>query len=163
MSGTVQQRSVVPHIRWAVLRDMPEIMDIEQWSFAYPWCKEDFTRCLRQRNCIGMVAEVSESVVGYMVFELHKTKIHILNFAVKQDYRRAGVGRAMVDKLKRKLSNERRRRIMLEVRDSNLAAQLFFNSCGFKAVSVLRDFYPYCTDDAYVFVYKLPVEASVAS
>ena len=29
-----------------------------------------------------MVAEQGEKVVGFMIYELHKTKLHILNFAV---------------------------------------------------------------------------------
>ena len=33
-------------------------------SFEFPWSEEDFIRCLRQRNCIGMVAEHDEQVVG---------------------------------------------------------------------------------------------------
>ena len=29
-----------------------------------------------------MVAEQGEKVVGFMIYELHKAKLHILNFAV---------------------------------------------------------------------------------
>jgi len=43
------------HIRWMIRRDMPEVLDIESGSFEFPWSEEDFIRCLRQRNCIGMV------------------------------------------------------------------------------------------------------------
>ena len=61
-----------------IRRDMPEVLDIEHASFEFPWSEEDFIRCLRQRNCIGMVAEHGERVVGFMIYELHKTKLHIL-------------------------------------------------------------------------------------
>ena len=47
----------------------------------------------------------------------------------------------MCGKLFGKLSHERRNRIMLEVRETNLDAQLFFKNLGFRAISVLRDFY----------------------
>ena len=89
------------HIRWMIRRDMPEVLDIERASFEFPWSEEDFIRCLRQRNCIGMVAEHGERVVGFMIYELHKTRLHILNFAVAADVRRRGVGRQMIDKLDR--------------------------------------------------------------
>ncbi len=62
---------------------MAEILCIEEESFEFPWADTDFTRCLRQRNCIGMVAEISGGVVGYMLYELHRTKVHILNFDKK--------------------------------------------------------------------------------
>ncbi len=42
------------YIRWAIERDMPEIVQIEQESFDAPWTRDDFLRCLRQRDCIGM-------------------------------------------------------------------------------------------------------------
>lgn len=142
--------SLQVHIRWMIRRDMPEVLDIERDSFEFPWFEEDFIRCLRQRNCIGMVAEHGERVVGFMIYELHKTRLHILNFAVAADVRRQCVGEQMIGKLVSKLSSQRRTRITLEVRETNLAAQLFFKSSGFKAVSVLRNFYDDSPEDAYV-------------
>lgn len=149
-----QQQHVRAHIRWMIRRDMPEVLDIEQSSFEFPWSEEDFIRCLRQRNCIGMVADHAEKVVGFMVYELHKTRLHVLNFAVAESFRRRGIGRRMVEKLIAKLSVQRRSRIALEVRETNLAAQLFFRSLGFRAVSVLRDFYQDTTEDAYLMQYR---------
>ena len=63
-------------LRWMIRRDMPEVLSIEQEAFEFPWLDEDFTRCLRQRNCIGMVAEVGDSVVAFMIYELHRTRLH---------------------------------------------------------------------------------------
>jgi [ribosomal protein S18]-alanine N-acetyltransferase len=142
------------HIRWMIRRDMPEVLAIEQDSFEFPWSEEDFIRCLRQRNCIGMVAEHEERVVGFMIYELHKARLHILNFAVSSDARRRGVAAQMVNKLISKLSAQRRTRIMLEVRETNLAAQIFFRSAGFQAVSVLRSFYEDTPEDAYLMQYR---------
>ena len=59
---------------------------------------------------IGMVAERGERVLGFMIYELHKTRLHLLNFAVANDARRRGVGSQMVDKLIGKLSSQRRTR-----------------------------------------------------
>ncbi len=142
------------HIRWMIRRDMPEILQIEQSSFEFPWSEEDFIRCLRQRNCIGMVAECEDRIVGFMIYELHKNRLHILNFAVGSGYRRHGVGRQMASKLVSKLSHQRRTRILLEVRETNLDAQLFFRNVGFRAVSVLRDFYDDTTEDAYMMEHR---------
>jgi [ribosomal protein S18]-alanine N-acetyltransferase len=142
------------HIRWMIRRDMPEVLDIERESFEFPWFEEDFIRCLRQRNCIGMVAEFDERVVGFMIYELHKSRLHILNFAVADEFRQRGVGRQMVDKLVGKLSSQRRTRISLEVRETNLPAQLFFKSVGFRATTVLRAYYEDSPEDAYVMQYR---------
>jgi [ribosomal protein S18]-alanine N-acetyltransferase len=148
------KQDVCVHIRWMIRRDMMEVLEIENTSFEFPWSEEDFVRCLRQRNCIGMVAEHEERVAGFMIYELHRNRLHILNFAVASDFRRRGVGQQMVDKLIGKLSPQRRNRILLEVRETNLAAQLFFRDLGFRAISVLRDYYEDTTEDAYLMQYR---------
>ena len=63
-------------IRWMIRRDMAEVLATETEGFEFPWLEEDFIRCLRQRNCIGMVAEYDDRVVGFMIYELHKNRIH---------------------------------------------------------------------------------------
>jgi ribosomal-protein-alanine N-acetyltransferase len=153
--GRTQKEQLRVHIRWMIRRDMPEVLQIEQESFDYSWTEEDFLRCLRQRNCIGMVAEHAEKVVGFMIYELHKTKLHILNFAVAPAKRRLGIGQQMVSKLIGKLSSHRRTRITLAVRETNLAAQLFFRSQDFKAVKVLRSYYEDSGEDAFLMQYRI--------
>ncbi len=152
--STEEKQRVSVHIRWMIRRDMPEVLAIEAGSFEFPWSEEEFIRCLRQRNCIGMVAEYDERVVGFMIYELHKSRLHIVNFAVHSSFRRRGIGDQMCDKLVGKLSHQRRDRIVLEVRETNLPAQLFFRKAGFRAVSVIRDFYEDTTEDAYMMQYQ---------
>jgi [ribosomal protein S18]-alanine N-acetyltransferase len=144
-----------PHVRWMVRRDFPEVLDIEQQSFQYHWTEEDFTRHLRQRNTIGLVAEHDDQVLGYMVYDLHRDRIHVLNFAVRKDARRQHIGDAMVRKLIGKLTPQRRNRIVLEVRETNLVAQLFWRAEGFRAIRIEHQFYDETDEDAYVFQYRL--------
>lgn len=144
----------IPYLRWMIRRDMPEVLAIERASFEFPWTEDDFTRCLRQRNCIGMVADCDDRVVGFMIYELHRTRIHLLNLAIAPDFRRLDIGRQMVKRLQTKLTPDRRTRIVLEVRETNLDAQRFFRSLNFRAVSVLRGYYRDSDDDAYVMQYR---------
>jgi ribosomal-protein-alanine N-acetyltransferase len=137
-----------------IRRDMPEVLAIEHEGFEFPWLEDDFIRCLRQRNCIGMVAEYDDRVVGFMIYELQKSRIHVLNFAVASAFRRLGVGSQMIAKLIAKLSSQRRSRVILSVRETNLAAQLFFRENGFRAVSVLRSYYADTPEDAYMMQYR---------
>lgn len=144
-------------IRWMIRRDTPEVMAIERASFEHSWAEEDLIRCLRQRNCIGMVLEHDESIVGFMIYELHKNTINVINFAVKPEFRRQGFGKMMIDKLISKLSAIRRTSIVFEVRDTLLDAQLFLRSCGFVATSVSRQHYLHQDEtdfsDAYIMKY----------
>lgn len=153
--GKTQQQDVKLQIRWLIRRDMAEVLKIERASFENTWNEEDFLCCLRQRNCIGMVAECDHEIVGFMIYELHKSRLRILNFAVRPHARRQGVGRQMIGRLIDKLSQQRRKEIVLEVRERNLAAQLFFRSAGFRAVRVLRNHYDDTDEDAYLMRFRL--------
>lgn len=73
------------------------------------------------------------------------------------DFRRMGVGASMLQKLKDKLSFERRTRACLEVRETNLPMQLMLRSQGFRAMKVIRNCYDRdeTTEDGYRFVFRI--------
>jgi [ribosomal protein S18]-alanine N-acetyltransferase len=143
------------HIRWMIRRDMPQVMRTERASFEYSWTEDDFLRCLRQRNCIGMVAEEDDMVAGFMIYELHKTRLNVLNFAVHPAVRRMGIGGLLIAKLEYKLVSHHRQKITLAVRERNLAAQMFFRSHGFQATKLLRNYYEDSGEDAYHMEFKV--------
>lgn len=136
-----------------IRRDLPEVLAIEAASFDCPWLEEDFLHVLRQRNCIAMIAEEMKGdyrLLGFMIYLLSPGQIDLLDFAVAPKARRIGVGSAMISKLARKLNPGRRTRIVLETRETNLGAQLFFRQFGFKATEVLRGRYDDTGEDAFV-------------
>jgi ribosomal-protein-alanine N-acetyltransferase len=47
-----------------------------------------------------------------------------------------------------------------ELRETNLAAQVFFRSSGFRATSVLHEFYDDSPEDAYLMQFYCPQEAA---
>ena len=145
------------HVRWMDRRDLPDVLRIENTVFTFPWSEQDFIRCLKRDRSIAMAADLDGKVAGYMLYDIYKSRIHILDFAVDPIYQRVGVGKAMVEKLKSKLHADRRRRIHCEVRETNLDAQLFFKAMGFRATGLLHDFYEQTTEDAILFNYRLPV------
>ena len=151
---TEQKKEILVHVRWMIRRDMADVLDIEENNFEFPWQEEDFLNCLRQRNCIGMVAEYEGRVVGFMVYENHRTRIHLLNFAVHPLCQCRGVGNQMVAKLISKLKTQRKTRIILEVRETNVPAQIFFRECGFRAVNIMPGFYGDTPEDYYMMIYR---------
>ncbi len=108
------------HIRWMILRDLPEVLAIDEEGFKYPWPEKVLRHNVVSRHRIGMVAEVEDRVVGFMIYELHDGLIHMVRFAVQESERRKGIGTDMVKKLVMKLHEHRRRRLLLPVPDRNL-------------------------------------------
>jgi len=139
------------HIRVLVPSDMPLVQAIEDECHPFPWLTEDFKAAQQQRNCIGAVCEYQDNrVVGFMLYELEKSRIHVLKLVVAQNFRRHGIGQQMIDSLVDKIkTSTRRTRIVLEVRETNLGAQLFLRQCGFKASSILRNHYKDTPEDGY--------------
>jgi len=121
---------------------MIDVLDIEKRSYTDPWSEEDFLRVLRQRNCIGMVAEQNNRVIGYMIYELHRNKIQVLNFVVHSNFRRIGVGTQLIEKLVAKLSSHRRNQITFIINELNLeTVGVFLRKLGFGAHSIMRDYF----------------------
>lgn len=163
--GIKSEQQLRIHIRWMCplgrrQQDIAEVIEIENSSFDFPWLEDDFTRCLGQPNSIGMVAEHKGRVAGFMIYELYKYHIHVLTFAVAHDYRRRGIGTQILDKLKAKISAQRRRQLTLEVRETNLTAQLFFRDRGFRGMKVMRNFYAHSSEDAYLMGYHHPLDTA---
>jgi len=144
------------HIRWLIQRDMSQVMKIERSSFGdHAWTEDEFLACLRTRNCIGMVAEHEQQIVGFMIYSLLPKELELLNIAVDPEFRRQGFGSQMVGKLISKHSQQRRRLLSMLVRESNLDCQLFLRSLDFEAVAVLRDHYDEIDEDAYEMRYTV--------
>jgi [ribosomal protein S18]-alanine N-acetyltransferase len=146
------------HIRWAIRRDFPEILAIEQANFEYPWSEEEFLRVLRQRNAIGMIAEIKEQVVGTFIYELQRSKIQLLNFAVCPEHVRRGIGTAMFEKLKGKLSMDRRHTLTVMNRETNVAGSLFLKTLGFRG-ELIRGHFEDSGEDGILFNYRMNLAA----
>jgi len=152
------------HIRWMIERDQLYVLAIEHASFDCPWTDRDFIRCLQRRdrdgaaNVIAMVAETEDNprgeIAGFVIYELRRWRLEILNFALHPKFRRRRVGTQMIAKLASKLSPNGRTSIRAEVRETNLAAQLFFRACRFRSVRTLRGQYDDTPEDAYRMVYR---------
>jgi ribosomal-protein-alanine N-acetyltransferase len=142
------------HVRWSIRRDLPKILDIENKSFKNPLDKDAFCYYLGQNNIVSMVIEKDlNEILGFMVYKLDKQGLGLVDFAVHPDFRRQGVGRCMMHKLKSKLSGGRRRKIISDVRESNLEGQLFLKDQGFKARFIMGNYYEDTAEDAYVMSY----------
>lgn len=143
MSSTFVSRF---HVRWMIRRDMSHVLGIEQQDKG-GWTEEKFLENLRNRNTIGMVVEKDEmTIVGYMVYTLHKKSLEIVNLKVDSGYRRQGIGRKIINKLKSKLSTHGRNQLEIAVPDHMLSMHMFLKSQGFLG-------YVSPGDDVYKFFY----------
>jgi ribosomal-protein-alanine N-acetyltransferase len=126
------------HLRWLVRDDMADALAIERASFAAPWGEEAILGRLRRVNSIAMVALAEGRVVAYMLYELHPRSLRLLRLAAFPGWRRLGVGRQMVARLLGKLAPSGRRRLVADVPEEWLEAQLWLKACGLRATAILK-------------------------
>lgn len=144
------------HIRWMIHDDLPAVVAIERLSFDQAWSHDEFVLFLGGMHRIGVVAEVGDAdhgftTVGFLLYELYQCRFDVVNFAVHPEWRRSGIAGQMLRPLAAKLDGSKCR-INAVVRDSNLSAQLFFRSQGFRAVEILRGCY---ADDGDGYLFRL--------
>jgi ribosomal-protein-alanine N-acetyltransferase len=137
--STTNTNAVRAHIRWQIRRDMPEVLAFDQasaeqawqtYGLFTAWAEDDYLAVLQQRDCIGMVAEVGEKVVGVMVYRLHAKRLELLHLVVDPLWRGRAVGSQLIDKLVSKLSGHRRQRLTVDADERNLALCKFLSRCG---------------------------------
>lgn len=141
------------HIRWMIRRDMQEVLAIDGAGFDPPWTEEEFLGHLRQRNCIGMVAEHGERIVGFFVYEMRKDRLSVTRLGVHPGFRRKGVGRQMLAKLAGKLSAHRRTGVETWVNEANMDALLWLKAHRYLCVDVDRE--RFGDDDGYLMRYEI--------
>jgi ribosomal-protein-alanine N-acetyltransferase len=150
-------------VRHFLDRDFDEVLAIEDSSFEFPWTKKEFLDCLRTPKshkifpkCVGLIAESNELVVGYLIYKELNKAFKVLNVAVQESQRRLGVLTQMMNRLSLIATRKNKERIVLEVRETNLQAQIAFRAYGFKATKVLKHRYDdtETTEDAYKMVFR---------
>lgn len=130
-----------PTIRHMRAIDATTLAEIDRADSTDPWTPDDFDACHEAPDCVVQVAEVAGKALGFLAVEIHEDRLRILNIGVSPKRRRRGIGTALVESLERKLRQGGWQCITLEIRESNLAAQLFFRECGFTATGVLKDYF----------------------
>ena len=127
-------------VRWILRRDLKQVLEIEQLGFPEPWPLAEFLAAMKCAHTLGYVATSGrqESVDGFVIYEAHARCLRIVNLAVHPSCWRRGVASTLIGKLKAKLSPRkgRRRELRAVVVESNLEAQKFFKSQGFRCEAI---------------------------
>jgi [ribosomal protein S18]-alanine N-acetyltransferase len=146
-------------IRLIGLPDVEAILSIQAVSPEIAqWTPGDYGRVARGEMA-GWVAEEMEGIEGFLAGFLIGRQVlkdlEILNFAVRPDRRREGLGRKLLEKALEWGRSFEAENALLEVRASNLAALNFYEQQGFVAVGRRKGYYRAPVDDALVLSRRL--------
>ncbi|MBQ1354743.1 MAG: ribosomal protein S18-alanine N-acetyltransferase [Ruminococcus sp.] len=121
---------------------------IEAECFSHPWSKKSLEESLEKENSLFLVAYEDGKVIGYVGMEVIVDEGYIFNVAVSADYRRRGVGYALVRELVTYSMKNSLCFITLEVRESNSAAISLYSKFGFIKAGERKNYYSDPTEAA---------------
>jgi ribosomal-protein-alanine N-acetyltransferase len=135
-----------------MIRDVKEVIKIEQDSFPTPWEMHTFMRLALARGHLFLkgnselnfhVLEREGCVIGYVAWESNFTKGigHILNLAVRSDQRKRGYGTQLFDHAIRWMKDGEIESAFLEVRENNQSAISLYEKMGMTASDRVRGYY----------------------
>ncbi len=137
--------------------DTEEVYEIERESFPNPWSPYIFLQMHYSNPENFLVVEEDGRIIGYAVFTIKNNPFplgHLLNLAVKESYKRQGVGSLLLKTVLRMLEEKRTKEVYLEVNKANIAARRFYASFGFKEDRKIKNYYG-TGEDAIIMRLKL--------
>lgn len=135
--------------------DVPDVVSIERDSFNMPWSETSFYSEIYSRYSITKVAELNGAIIGYIIVKQIADECHLLNLAVRSDYRSRGIAKMLLDNILDELKMNKCRFLYLEVRVSSHAARRLYEGSGFKVVGMRKNYYLHPAEDAVIMMLEL--------
>lgn len=138
--------------------DLLEIVEIEEqsgvsrWGWAAYYAElqgpnRDLMLIARPAN--GWIVEPGP-IAGYIVARETAGELHINNVAVRPEFRRRGIGAALLGRILHEARRRKANAAFLEVRSANLPAQALYEKSGFRPIARRTNYYSEPPEDAVV-------------
>ena len=130
------------------LRDLDEVMAIEQRSHVSPWTVGNFTDSLHagywaySLRQMAVDDEARDPLLGYCVLMPVMDELQLLNITIDPAFQRRGLARKILKVIEAAAQAKSFKDIFLEVRISNQPAIALYQALGFQEVGRRKDYYP---------------------
>ena len=148
--------------------DLLEVVEIEEESGLSRWGWAAYYAELQGNNRdLMLVARAPESkaprvshrLAGYIVARVGANELHINNVAVRERYRRQGIGITLLGRILEEGKSRGVEVAFLELRAGNSAALSLYEKCGFNLTARRKNYYSEPTEDALVMTIQLAGKA----
>lgn len=131
-------------------RTATQVAQLEAICFSDPWSENSVVSELSNPLSLWLVAVEGKRVAGYVGSQSVEGEADMMNVAVHPDFRRQGVGQALVNALVEELEKRGVHSLTLEVRTSNECAIGLYEKLGFAQVGLRKNYYRHPKEDAYI-------------
>ncbi len=140
--------------------DLEIVHSIEEEVYPAPWSFSFFKLVFAENPGMFIVAIEDGMIVGYTVGEVQRGTGegalcvgHVQNIAVKEGYKRKGIGTLLLDELEALFEVEGADESYLEVRESNVKAQKMYRDRGYTYLRTSKAYYG--DEDGYIMMKSL--------
>ncbi len=144
-------------IRRATKADIQDLLIIEQESFSDPWPKSLLIEEMRRKNPDGVwiYEDNPPNISGFLCMRSLCGELEILNIAVQKELRRKGIGIQLMRFAIQTAKKMNYSGVILEVRESNTAAQALYEHLGFIVTGRRPRYYNRPKEDAILYTLDL--------
>jgi ribosomal-protein-alanine N-acetyltransferase len=136
--------------------DWQILWQLQQQCFDQGWSLASWQEALGVDRTYALLAQQNQQKIGYLVFRLTDDVGDILSLGVIPSCRRQGTASSLIRHMMELGKREKLKSFLLEVSCKNLSAQKFYQSMGFKLLSIRPNYYynpPQEPEDALVLYY----------
>ncbi len=134
-------KNATPVVDWMHKRDLAGVMRIEEALHAWEgWSEKQFIVSLREKNIIGMVSKIVDTVAAYVVYELREKEFFFLKFGIANELRSTRAGHVLLEELKRKARKYKKSLQSTVWEGESIDTFKFFANEGFKS-KLKRNFF----------------------
>lgn len=135
--------------------DIPAVVTIEATAFYDAWNENMLRNELANELTTYLVMESAGKFIGYAGFWLVAGEAQVTRVAIAEDQRGQGLGTRLTAALVTKAWELGAEAVTLEVRESNVAAQRAYLTCGFASEGVRPNYYEDNHENAVImWLYK---------
>jgi len=133
------------YISEASREDFLTLANIHDGGFDVSWSEDEMVATLATKGTICFVAKIqgqgSLGPKGFIILRTLAGQSEVLTIATDPDFRKLGIGRALLEHAIRQLQSERIGQLFLEVSEENQPALNLYQSLNFKQVGERKAYY----------------------
>lgn len=145
------------------LADLDVIVALEQNAHLSPWSRENFVSSITA-DYLCWCIEHTTQICAYTVLMPAVDELQLLNITVAPAFRRQGYAHQLLDAACEFAHQNNLKKLLLEVRSSNIAALSLYRQYGFQEIGQRPGYYPHPIqkrETAIIMLYEISLSPSL--
>lgn len=120
----------------------PQLMPIETACHSHPWSEKLLTSCIGGHYFGEYLTSANEIITGFYIGQYIAGEATLMDICVSPSQQGQGFGKELLGEFISTAKNKGANKLLLEVRASNISAQMLYINQGFSDVARRTGYYP---------------------